>query len=395
MLTYRTGDAADWGGLDYVISLTQDQADALGTDAGTVMEFVDTMLTSLAAWRTGADPVVPEGGRPSLKARPVSTGSAWTLWALRDLSALSARAEGALAAAIRDQAAAELSHGDLAMAMGVARSTAQDRRKAVLGAEPGAAEMWARGERAPVDAPGAKVPDTMRSWSVPWPGYLPVDITPDELLGEGLAASVAEGWAEPYPTPYEIDDWFERSEAALVPFEFDDRRWPLNPAGRTGRTGRNLGKWGENAAADPIVVAGRGSERQVLLIRRRDVGAWAIPGGMVDPGETAPATLVRELREETRIDLTAVTPTVLGRDLVDDWRNTDHAWVASTSALFLLEETRPATAGDDAADVRWMRFRDVEQLAADLEGDGGLYAPHKPLLQRALNRIEGEPGDRA
>ncbi|MET9260338.1 NUDIX hydrolase [Amycolatopsis sp. NPDC004079] len=119
--------------------------------------------------------------------------------------------------------------------------------------------------------------------------------------------------------------------------------------------------------------------RQVGRERGRDVGAWAIPGGMVDRGEYTPATLVRELREETGIDLAAIAPTVLGRERVVDWRNTDHARVASTFALFIIEEPRLATAGSDAC---WIRF---EQLAADLEG-GGLYASRQPLLQRALDR---------
>lgn len=132
--------------------------------------------------------------------------------------------------------------------------------------------------------------------------YTPTDITPPELRPSALAHHVPD-WAEAMPTPADVPDWEQRQARALVPFELDDRGWPLNPHGRTGRTGRNLGRWGENAAADPIVVAGRGKEQRVLLITRKDIRAEAIPGGMIDPGETAPAALVRELLEETGVDL--------------------------------------------------------------------------------------------
>lgn len=111
-----------------------------------------------------------------------------------------------------------------------------------------------------------------------------------------------------------------------MPFQLDAQGWPLHPQGRTGRTGRNLGKWGENAAADPVVVAGTGRDRRLLLITRDDILEEATPGGMVDPGETAPQALVRELREETGVDLADHRPVILGKGIVDDWRNTDRAW---------------------------------------------------------------------
>lgn len=160
-------------------------------------------------------------------------------------------------------------------------------------------------------APGEAVPATLRPWSVACPAHAPLDITPPELLGDGLAASVAQGWAEPYATPADVPDWEKRQARALVPFALDERGWPLNPTGRTGRSGRNLGKWGENAAADPVVVAGTGSAARVLLIRRADCGQWAIPGGMVEPGNSVPKTLARELREENGVDLAALSPQIL------------------------------------------------------------------------------------
>ena len=61
-----------------------------------------------------------------------------------------------------------------------------------------------------------------------------------------------------------------------------------------------LGKWGPNQAADPIVTRYHPdtNKLQVVAIRRKDTGQWAIPGGMVDDGEAVSATVRREFIEE-------------------------------------------------------------------------------------------------
>lgn len=48
----------------------------------------------------------------------------------------------------------------------------------------------------------------------------------------------------------------------------------------------------------PILDDGR-----VVLIRRRDTGQWALPGGMVEWGEDITTTIKRELIEETGLEL--------------------------------------------------------------------------------------------
>lgn len=48
----------------------------------------------------------------------------------------------------------------------------------------------------------------------------------------------------------------------------------------------------------PLLPDGR-----IVLIQRSDTGQWGLPGGMVDWGEDIPQATVRELKEETGLDL--------------------------------------------------------------------------------------------
>ncbi|MGB7442451.1 MAG: NUDIX hydrolase [Coleofasciculaceae cyanobacterium] len=52
----------------------------------------------------------------------------------------------------------------------------------------------------------------------------------------------------------------------------------------------------------PILPDGR-----IVLVRRRDNGKWALPGGMVDWGENIPTTVKRELTEETGLELLEIS----------------------------------------------------------------------------------------
>src|SRR5436190_1329678 len=78
------------------------------------------------------------------------------------------------------------------------------------------------------------------------------------------------------------------------------------------RTG-NLSAANESAASieDPLADAPLAEavlfDRDcVLLIRRADVPVWSLPGGHRDPGETADTSCVREVREETGLQVRIV-----------------------------------------------------------------------------------------
>ena len=84
----------------------------------------------------------------------------------------------------------------------------------------------------------------------------------------------------------------------------------------------------------------------VILIRRKNPPpGWAIPGGFVDYGESLEEAVVREMKEETCLDITLVrqfhTYSAPGRD-------PRHHTV---STIFIATATGSPEAADDAADI--------------------------------------------
>ena len=62
-----------------------------------------------------------------------------------------------------------------------------------------------------------------------------------------------------------------------------------------------------------------GPDGDVLLVQHPE-GAWVLPGGRVNAGESAEAALVREIREETDLRIAVERPVLTGTDL---WVNDD------------------------------------------------------------------------
>jgi ADP-ribose pyrophosphatase YjhB (NUDIX family) len=110
-------------------------------------------------------------------------------------------------------------------------------------------------------------------------------------------------------------------------------------------------------------VIWRGDE--LLLIRRAKpplAGAWSIPGGHQELGETVMAALLREVREETALDVT-----ILGLIDVVDAILRDEAGRLSFHYTLIDFSARwiggTATAGGDAADLRWVRLAELPRFA--------------------------------
>ena len=249
------------------------------------------------------------------------------------------------------------------------------------------------------------VPDDKVLWNIEWPQYSPVVYTSSNLTNQP--------WADP---PLETHNFNPKwncldgkvnrkshfSEYAIVD------GLPINPIGRTGIKGRGvLGRWGPNHAADPIITRWKRNSQgviecdlktqkpilQFVAIERRDCHEWAIPGGMVDPGETVNHTLKREFLEEAldifgtsddeknlkkkQVEKFFSNGLEIFKGYVDDPRNTDNSWIETVATNFHDDDGSHVSefqlsAGDDALNVKWI----------DINFDLTLYASHKNFISQ-------------
>lgn len=97
---------------------------------------------------------------------------------------------------------------------------------------------------------------------------------------------------------------------------------------------------------------------RLLLVRRGHgpaAGEWSVPGGRVQPGETLPEAVLRELKEETGVegfcgDLAGWVERI----------EADHHFVILDFFVTTLDAVEPV-AGDDAAEAEWVGLSEVAE----------------------------------
>lgn len=131
---------------------------------------------------------------------------------------------------------------------------------------------------------------------------------------------------------------------------------------------------------DMVLLAVHNDTLHVLLIKRGwppFEGAWALPGGYVDEGETFDTAARRELQEETNL----VAPEHLARvDVYGDPGRDPRGRVVSVAYVAVLPTMPTPTAGDDAREAQWTPVADV------LAVPEGLAFDHHRILTDAVAR---------
>jgi acetyl-CoA carboxylase carboxyl transferase subunit beta len=115
------------------------------------------------------------------------------------------------------------------------------------------------------------------------------------------------------------------------------------------------------AAAGAVVIDDAG---RVLLIRRAKpprVGAWTLPGGHIEPGETPEQAALREVLEETGVACAVVC--ALGVVLV---AGEGFSYAVHEHLLVPIGSTR-LVAADDAAEARWVDEAELSSMGLRVE----------------------------
>lgn len=139
----------------------------------------------------------------------------------------------------------------------------------------------------------------------------------------------------------------------------------------------------ENEEFKPPVM-----DLKIMLIQRSqldseanpniEAGKWALPGGFVDPNETAYESAKRELKEETGVDHIHLEHF----GVYDQPGRDPRGWIISNAHFAIVPEHKLAErkANDDASDVQLFSVKEVNRLEMAFD--------HKQIIQDAIRVIQ-------
>ena len=120
--------------------------------------------------------------------------------------------------------------------------------------------------------------------------------------------------------------------------------------------------------------------RSLLMVKRGGhplIGKWALPGGFLEPDETAEQAVRRELAEETGVNADAI---IQLRTFSDPHRD-PRTRIVTVAYIAVLDRLPDARAGDDAADAKWFA---LERNVTERTDDG------RNVTERGMITLRGE-----
>jgi 8-oxo-dGTP pyrophosphatase MutT (NUDIX family) len=137
-------------------------------------------------------------------------------------------------------------------------------------------------------------------------------------------------------------------------------------------------------SAGGIVVRYEGDSPQLVVgcrRRDRDVVTWTLPKGTPDPGETREETALREVREETGLEVRIKRPL----DSIEYWFVQSGTRIHKTVHYFLMDPTGGDLGRHDHEfeSVRWIGFDEAQHLLT--------FETERALVARAAEALDARP----
>lgn len=129
-------------------------------------------------------------------------------------------------------------------------------------------------------------------------------------------------------------------------------------------------------SADCIVFNREENKLSVLLIKRKNEpfqGCWAFPGGFINIDESAEDAAIRELKEETGLEVSGIEQLKAYSRPDRDPRER-----VITIAFIAESQRKDVEGGDDAKEARWFDISNLPPLAFD----------HEQILKDALKKLD-------
>ena len=125
----------------------------------------------------------------------------------------------------------------------------------------------------------------------------------------------------------------------------------------------------------------RNEENEILLHQRADNGQWSLPGGALEPGEEAAQTVIREVFEETGLEVRplGLVGIYSGSDSIFTYPNGDQVGVVSITFECKIIGGELSTDNDESLALKYFPFEALPKT---------LTPHHLKRIQHAYNRTE-------
>lgn len=115
---------------------------------------------------------------------------------------------------------------------------------------------------------------------------------------------------------------------------------------------------------DVMIIREFNLEQQLLLIKRKNEpfkNSWALPGGFVDENEDLEQAAIRELVEETQVEIKHLLQIgAFGKPKRDP-----RGHMVSVAYFGKIDSNIIAIAADDAKEINWFSVNELPKLAFD------------------------------